>query len=161
MKSKEMEIWMSALDLTYSIYQATKVEDFSGNHLLKNQIREVSFSLANNIAGCNPKHSHQDILKSLIMAKYSCRDLRRRLTAAFDEKYVERHGLRHIVNRCGDLSTMIDCHIEDIHLDNNKRGEKCLQNQVDYREIMALRRQVLHKTEVGRDTCSQQCGNRN
>jgi len=120
---EDLEIWKLARELCQDIFELTLREDFSHDYGLKNQIRDSSGSVMDNIAEGFERGGNREFIRFLSIAKGSCGETRSQLYRSYDRKYISLEELERLKERLFTLARKINNLID--HLDHSEfKGNK-------------------------------------
>ena len=103
---EDLLIWQKARDLTRLVYDLTKVDAFSRDFGLRDQIRKAAISVMSNIAEGFERDSDAQFAHFLTIAKGSCGEVRSQLYVALDQGYV---GQRSWTGRLKAQRKSLEC----------------------------------------------------
>ena len=115
---EDIQAWQEARKLTAQIYKLTRVEPFSRDFGLKDQIQRAAVSVMENIAEGFGRKSNQDFLRFLGIAYSSVLEVQSHLYVALDLGYIDRKQFEATYNMAASTMRLIGGFIN------------CLQNQV-------------------------------
>ena len=95
---EDLEIWQLARELSKIIKEFTDVEPFSKDFRFRDQIRNSSGSVMDNIAEGYERDGKKEFIQFLSIAKGSCGECRSQLYRAFDYKYINEEQLIDLLN---------------------------------------------------------------
>jgi four helix bundle protein len=87
-KFEELEVWQLARQFAVKIYQITTLENFSKEYKLKDQIKDSSGSVMDNIAEGFGRDSRLEFINFLGYAKGSLNETKSQLYRALDYKLI-------------------------------------------------------------------------
>ncbi len=102
-----MIAWQKARELSKLIYEYTYYELFSKDFSLKNQIRESSGSVMDNIAEGFERRGNREFIQFLPIAKGYCGEAKSQLYCALDQIYINEHQSNTIYNLAEETSNYI------------------------------------------------------
>lgn len=85
---EDIEAWQLGRELTQRIYAATRVDGFSRDFALRDQVRRAAISITSNIAEGFERRTRREFCRFLDMAKASNAEVRSQLYVALDEGYL-------------------------------------------------------------------------
>lgn len=89
-KLEEIECWQLARKMTVGIYRVSSRSGFNSNYGLKNQLRNATLSVMNNIAEGYGRFSTKEFIRYLEIANGSCTELKSMLILISDLKYMPK-----------------------------------------------------------------------
>jgi len=101
---EDIESWNLARELTFNVYECTKVGSFAKDFGLRDQICRSVVSIMSNIAEGFDSDTNAEFIKFLSYAQRSCSEVRSQLYVAFDQKYINEQQFNHLYNqaiKCG------------------------------------------------------------
>ena len=96
---EDIEGWKLARELTRMVYDATKVEKFSRDFGLKDQIQRAAGSAMHNIAEGFDGGSDAEFVRFLRYAQRSCTEVKSQLYAALDQEYINDDEFTRIYDK--------------------------------------------------------------
>lgn len=106
-KFEDIIAWQNARELSKLIYQITKLDPFSKDYGLKNQIRDSSGSIMDNIAEGFERSGNKEFKQFLSIAKGSCGEVKSQLYRAFDQNYIEKDQFDSMNNFIDEIASAI------------------------------------------------------
>ena len=118
---EDIQAWQEARKLTAQIYKLTRVEPFSRDFGLKDQIQRAAVSVMGNIAEGFGRKSNQDFLRFLGIAYSSVLEVQSHLYVALDLGYIDRKQFEATYNMAASTMRLIGGFIN--YLQNQVTGE--------------------------------------
>jgi four helix bundle protein len=87
---EELEVWKAARDLCKLVFEITSKEPLSKDYALKNQIKEPSGSVMDNIAEGFERGGRKEFIQFLGISKGSAGETCSQLIRASDQKYINQ-----------------------------------------------------------------------
>jgi four helix bundle protein len=103
----EIESWKTARELTKEIYSITKIENFSKDWGLRDQIRRASISIMANTAEGFDSGSDKSFINFLNYAYRSSSEVQSLLYVALDQKYISQRKFDELSAECGKIKNLI------------------------------------------------------
>lgn len=120
---EDLEIWQMSRELDKKIFSLTEKEKFSKDFGIRNQIRDSSGSVMDNIAEGFGRGGNKEFVNFLTYAIGSCSETQSQLYRALDRNYIneaeftESYTLsKTIIYKCGSFVTYLN--------KSNVKGEK-------------------------------------
>jgi four helix bundle protein len=107
-KFEDILAWQKGRELTQRIYAASRMNEFSKDFALKDQIRRACISVTSNIAESFERGGTREFIQFLGHSKGSCGEVRSQLYTALDETYVSEDLWLDLHNRCLEISRLLD-----------------------------------------------------
>jgi four helix bundle protein len=104
---EDLEVWQEARRLTQTIYRVTRVEKFSKDFSLRDQIQRAAVSVMSNIAKGFERGGNQEFIQFLYVAKASCGEVRSQIYVALDQGYIVKPDSDESIIAFRRLSGMI------------------------------------------------------
>jgi four helix bundle protein len=101
---EEIDVWKLSRSLVKDVYLITKLDLFSKDYSLKDQIRRSSVSIPSNIAEGYERKSNVEFIRFLYIAKGSAGELRTQIYLAYDLKYIDDDMFNDIVKKSEEIS---------------------------------------------------------
>jgi four helix bundle protein len=122
-KFEDLHIWQEARELNVLIYKVTGFDPFNRDFKLKDQIRNASGSIMDNIAEGFGRGGNKEFNNFLSIANGSNNEVRSQLYRAFDCQYIDKDQLHELLKRTESIAQKIR-NLSD-HLKNSQfRGAK-------------------------------------
>lgn len=129
-KFEDLEVWKMARELCQEIFQLTLQEAFARDFGLKNQIRDSSGSVMDNIAEGFERDGSREFVQFLSISKGSCGERRSQLYRALDRDYITKEQFELLSQKTIDLGRKISNLM--IYLKNSEiKGNKFKTNSPD------------------------------
>lgn len=93
---EDLICWRKAKSLVNEIYDLTKVEPFSRDFALKNQIRRAAVSTMTNIAEGFARYHKKDFIRFLDISQSSASEVKSLLYIAYDQGYATSEQIKKI-----------------------------------------------------------------
>src|SRR5580765_6931602 len=103
---EDLEVWQEARRLTQAIYRLTRVDRFSKDFALRDQIQRAAVSVMSNIAEGFERGGNQEFIQFLYVAKASCGEVRSQIYVALDQSYVPSQDCDDVSKSFRRLSIM-------------------------------------------------------
>jgi four helix bundle protein len=117
---EEIESWKSARELTKEIYSITKIENFSKDWGLKDQIRRASISIMANTAEGFDSGSDKSFINFLNYAYRSASEVQSLLYVALDQKYILKRKFDELFAECHKIKNLIGGLIKNLSKKSTK-----------------------------------------
>jgi len=104
---EDLEVWKQARVLCQDVFQSTLEEAFARDFGLKNQIRNSSGSVMDNIAEGFERDGSREFVQFLSISKGSCGECRSQLYRALDRKYITNEQFEALSQKTIDLGRKI------------------------------------------------------
>ena len=104
---EDLEIWQDARKLSKEIILISKNTELNRDFKLKEQIKDSSGSVMDNIAEGFERNGNTEFRQFLSIAKGSAGETRSQLYRVFDNDYINEVHLNHLVSECEKLSIKI------------------------------------------------------
>ena len=120
---EDLEIWQEARKLSKEIIMISKSTGLSTDYRLKDQIKDSSGSVMDNIAEGFERNGNMEFRQFLSVAKGSAGEARSQIYRVFDNEYIDEEKLNRLVLEYENLSGKINNFIT--YLNNNEfKGTK-------------------------------------
>lgn len=86
---EDLDIWKDSIQLAKEIYLLTQKDVFEKNQVLRDQIRQNTFSISNQIVQGYEMNSNQQFLKHLKLAKITCSESRSMISLLYEIGLIE------------------------------------------------------------------------
>lgn len=106
-KFEDLEVWKLARELCQEVFHLTLLEAFSKDFGLKNQIRDSSGSVMDNIAEGFERDGSREFIQFLSISKASCGECRSQLYRALDRNYLTNEHFELLSQKTIDLGRKI------------------------------------------------------
>ena len=114
---EDLEIWQEARKLSKEIIMISKSTGLSTDYRLKDQIKDSSGSVMDNIAEGFERNGNMEFRQFLSVAKGSAGEARSQIYRVFDNEYIDEEQLNRLVLEYENLSGKINNFIT--YLNNN------------------------------------------
>jgi four helix bundle protein len=104
---EDIEIWQDARKLSKEIIFISKNSELSKNFKLRNQIKDSSGSVMDNIAEGFERNGNLEFRQFLSIAKGSAGETRSQLYGVYDNEYISLEKLNTLISECEKLSVKI------------------------------------------------------
>jgi len=101
---EDLEIWQLARDLYKLVFKITSEEPFYRDFKFRDQIRDSSGSVSDNIAEGFERGGNKEFIQFLSVAKGSCGETRNQSYRAFDSGYISQEVLDDLLRRTETLA---------------------------------------------------------
>ena len=122
---EDLPIWQKARKLAKFIFEITSKEPFCKDFKLRDQIKDASGSVMDNIAEGFERSGNKEFIQFLYIAKGSCGETRSQSYRAFDFKYINQDVLDELVRITKELSSEISNFIKYLK-NSGMKGDKFL-----------------------------------
>lgn len=116
---EDFEIWKLSMELLASIHKLVNTWEFLKDYGFRDQVRRATLSISSNIAEGFERNNNNEFIRYLIIAKWSCGEVRSQLLWAERVWYISSKERDPLVASCYDLSKKIGSLIQ--YLKQNKR----------------------------------------
>ncbi|MCK5704788.1 MAG: four helix bundle protein [Cyclobacteriaceae bacterium] len=106
-KFEEIESWKLARELTKEIYRVTKLNNFSKDFGLKDQIQRASVSIMANISEGFDSGSDKSFINFLNYSYRSASEVQSLLYVVLDQKYISKNEFDFLYEKCKDIKNLI------------------------------------------------------
>lgn len=104
---EDLIAWQKARELTKQIYDVTRIDEFSKDFGLKDQIRRAAVSVMSNIAEGFDRGGRAEFHRFLVIAKGSCAEVRSQLYIASDIGYIDQNCFNELYVLISEISRII------------------------------------------------------
>jgi len=104
---EDIEAWQKARELTREVYAASKVEPFSRDFALRDQIRKATISVMSNIAEGFERGGTREFIQFLSIAKASAGEVQSQLYIALDQGYLSEDACGHVMSLAEETGRII------------------------------------------------------
>jgi four helix bundle protein len=95
---EDLEIWQFARELYKLVFKITSEEPFCRDFRFRDQIRDSSGSISDNIAEGFERGGNKEFIQFLSVSKGSCGETRNQSYRAFESKYITQEVLDELLN---------------------------------------------------------------
>ncbi len=106
-KFEDIESWKLARELTKDIYRITKLNDFSKDYGLQDQIQRASVSIMANISEGFDSNSDKSFINFLNYSYRSASEIQSLLYVVLDQKYISKNEFEFMYEKCKDIKNLI------------------------------------------------------
>jgi len=106
-KFEDIESWKLARELTKEIYRITKLNNFSKDFGLKDQIQRASVSIMANISEGFDSSSDKSFINFLNYAYRSASEVQSLLYVVLDQEYISTNEFELLYEKCKDIKNLI------------------------------------------------------
>lgn len=111
---EDIEAWQLARQLTREVYTIVKIDRFSRDWGLKDQITRASGSVMHNIAEGFNSGSNNEFARFLAHAQRSCTEVQSQLYVALDQQYIKSMTFEHLYEMAEHTKVKIGEFIESL-----------------------------------------------
>jgi four helix bundle protein len=104
---EDLEIWQLARELHRYVFKISSAEPFCKDYRLRDQIRDSSGSVMDNIAEGFEREGNKEFYQFLCIAKGSCGECRSQSYRAWDDGYISEETFLELKKRAEELSRKI------------------------------------------------------
>lgn len=101
---EDLEIWKLARELYKYVFKITGLEPFCKDYKFRDQMRDSSGSISDNIAEGFERGGNKEFIQFLSVSKGSCGETRNQSYRAFDSEYITQEVLDELLKRTDTLS---------------------------------------------------------
>jgi four helix bundle protein len=106
-KFEDLVIWQQGRELAKEIYELTKADCWREGFEFRNQIRNSSGSVPDNIAEGFEREGNNEFIQFLSISKGSCGECRSQIYRAFDRTYIDKVKLDYFVEKTSRICSKI------------------------------------------------------
>ena len=106
-KFEEIDSWNFARELSKEIDRVTKLNNFSQDFGLKDQIQRASVSIMANISEGFDSGSDKSFINFLNYSYRSASEVQSLLYVVFDQKYISKNEFDFLYEKCKDIKNLI------------------------------------------------------
>ena len=117
---EDLEIWQLARDLYKFVFKITSEEPFYRDFKFRDQMRDSSGSISDNIAEGFDRGGNKEFIQFLSIAKGSCRETRNQSYRAFDSNYINQEVLDELLEQTDTISRKITNLIKSLKSSDHK-----------------------------------------
>ena len=104
---EELEVWISAKQLSVAVYKLTNTGDLNKDFGLKDQMRRASVSIISNIAEGFERNGNKEFIQFLSIAKGSAGELRAQIYLANELEYLDKETFNLLLEKTTSVSKML------------------------------------------------------
>ena len=104
---QDIDAWKKARELTREVYAASKVQPFSRDFALRNQIRKATISVMSNIAEGFERGGTREFIQFLSIAKASAGEVQSQLYIALDQGYLSEDACSRVMSPAEETGRII------------------------------------------------------
>ena len=105
---EELPVWQKSRQLAKDVYRLTIRVPFSSDFKLRDQVRDSSGSVMDNIAEGFERNGNREFIQFLAISKASCGETRSQLYRAFDREYISEEMLNATIRQAEVISDEIE-----------------------------------------------------
>ena len=117
---EDLEIWQLARELYKLVFKITFEEPFCRDFRFRDQMRDSSGSISDNIAEGFDRGGNKEFIQFLSVSKGSCGETRNQSYRAFDSNYISQDVLNELLERTDILSRKITNLIKSLKASEHK-----------------------------------------
>jgi four helix bundle protein len=117
---EDLEIWKLARELYKYVIQLTSREPFSRDFRFRDQMRDSSGSVSDNIAEGFERGGNKEFVQFLFVSKGSCGETRNQSYRAFDSEYITQEELDELLRRTDTLARKTASLIKSLKASDHK-----------------------------------------
>ncbi len=106
-KFEDIESWKLARELTKDIYGITKLNNFSKDFGLKDQIQRASVSIMANLSEGFDSNSDKSFINFLNYSYRSASEVQSLLYVTIDQEYISQNEFESLYMNCKDIKNLI------------------------------------------------------
>ena len=111
---RELVVWQKAMDLAEEAYVLTKLLPKDELYGLTNQIRRAAVSIPSNIAEGNSRHTPQDYIRFLGIARGSKAEVETQLEICLRVSYLTKDQTMSAMTLCSEIGKMLNSMIQKL-----------------------------------------------
>jgi four helix bundle protein len=111
---RELIVWQKAMDLVEEIYQLTKLLPRDELYGMVNQMRRAVVSIPSNIAEGNSRHTSQDYIRFLSIARGSMAEVETQLEICVRLKYISAEQAVRALRLCAEVGKLLNSIIQKL-----------------------------------------------
>jgi four helix bundle protein len=111
---RELIVWQKAMDLVEEVYALTKLLPRDELYALTNQIRRAVVSIPSNIAEGNGRHTPQEYIRFLSIARGSKSEVETQLEICIRLKYIDKDQANKTLGLCEEIGKMLNSMIQKL-----------------------------------------------
>ena len=104
---EDLNIWKMAREICRDVCRITRYDEFSRDYKFKEQIRDSSGSVMDNIAEGFERGGNKEFVQFLAIAKGSSGETRSQLHRSFDYQYIEEEEYNLLCQKARNISKSI------------------------------------------------------
>jgi len=120
---EDLQAWQKARALTGFVYELTRMENFSRDWALCNQVRDASGSVMHNIAEGYEAGYDPEFARFLKMARRSAAEVQSELYLALDASYISNEELKKGYDLAVETKKLLNGLLKYLRTTNKKTGE--------------------------------------
>jgi len=105
---EDLECWKEARNLVKMVYKITKIEPFSRDYRLRDQITGAGISIMNNIAEGFDSQSNNEFVRFLRISRRSISEVENCLYVAIDQDYIANNEFEKIYQQSEKTRKIVD-----------------------------------------------------
>lgn len=104
---RDLKVWQKAMTLAEEVFKITDIFPNAQRYVLVTQIQRSALSIPSNIAEGRSRHSENDFVYHLNIARGSLAELETQLLLAQHLGFVDEISLQRILNLCSEIRRML------------------------------------------------------